>query len=543
MINLVPSMSSRPTQNLAQGPVRADAAAATPPRLLARCRQAATSVWSRRLAAVVLGLALVWYMVLIAQKMGTHAGSSDTSGYFNNAKLMLQGHLHVERPRLEHFATDEVSDYAFVPLGFRPEGANKMVPTYALGLSALYASTAWALPLEKGAAVLTWLMVLGSLAVTYRLARQLRMERSWALGGAAVLAACPLFQFLAVQAMSDMPSLLWTTLALTLAWDSRRRPWLAVLSGIAVSVAVFLRPSNALVLAPLIVALGADWRRWVLLGLGGLPGAAAWLATNHVLYGELVTTGYGDVSSAFAWANAPRSLRNYLEWLPVLLPILPALPFAWRAPETPSRPALMAAVWALCCVGFYTFYYHTFETWWYLRFILPVFPALIALALVGLRRLVRKIAGPPAAGTPWWRPAGAAALTLVIAVTSVRIQVRTTQDQGALETGASERIYPAACAWMRQQVPGDALLIGMQMSGALTFYDDRPMLRWDQLSKPLSARAYAAAARAGRPVYAVLFPFELEQVFHEHLAGRWTQVGTVDHVTVWRLEDPDGAMP
>lgn len=503
--------------------------------------------WRRRLGAVAVVLALGWYLVFVAGKTGVHAGGSDTSGYFNNAKLMREGRLHTDQRRLEGVETAELSPYAFVPLGFRPTGEGGMVPTYSLGLPALYAATAWLVPLETGAAVVTWLMVLGSLWVTYRLGRLLGFAPGWATFGAAVLAACPLFLFMSIQAMSDMPSLFWTTLALVLAWDSKRRPALAFWAGMVVAVAVFLRPANALVAGALLIPLGRDWRRWLLLGLGGLPGGLAWLATNHVLYDEYVTTGYGDVGGLFGWANVPRSLRSYLAWLPVLLPILPALVWAW--PLNPAkRPvagvAAMAATWALLCSGFYAFYFHTSEDWWYLRFLLPVFPSLIVLALAGVRGLVGTVGGLATAASPWWRTAVPVGLVLAVGAVTFGVQVGASRRLGACDSGLNERVYPQVCAWVREKLPANALLVCMQASGAITYYNEgQVFLRWEVIEKAQSRLVFAAAARAGRPVYAVLYPFELETVFRDHIVGRWSQIGAVYYVTIWRLDDPAGVMP
>jgi hypothetical protein len=52
--------------------------------------------------------------------------------------------------------------------------------------------------------------------------------------------------------------------------------------------------------------------------------------------------------------------------------------------------------------------------------------------------------------------------------------------------------------------------------------------------------ARACTAR-GRPVYAVLYPFEIEdwKAFEQHLTGHWSQVGAVRHVSIWRLDSLD----
>jgi hypothetical protein len=46
-----------------------------------------------------------------------------------------------------------------------------------------------------------------------------------------------------------------------------------------------------------------------------------------------------------------------------------------------------------------------------------------------------------------------------------------------------------------------------------------------------------------RRLYAVLFPYEIEQrrVFMNYLPGTWTQIGAVKHITVWEYRGPRAA--
>ncbi len=489
--------------------------------------------------AVFLGYAWLTWM-----KMGAYAGGSDSSGYANNAKLMLAGQLVAEQRPLAGVAV-ALPDYAYVPLGFKPRPDGRMAPTYPLGLSALYALASLGGTLDRGMAVAMWLMLLGSLPVAYLLARQVGLERGWALVAVAVLAACPLVLHMGLQAMSDVPAMLWTTLAIVLVWASRARRWLALLAGAAVAVAVFIRPSNALVLLPAGIVLGLDWRRWLLFGLGGLPGAALWAQTNHVLFGKYITTGYGEVGSLFSWANVGPALANYAWGLPQLVPLAPFAVIALlvgRRSGIPGRLAACLAAWVAVVFGFYVSYWFSTESWWYLRFLLPAFPALIVLSVAGLRWVARSFRG---AGSHGPVRAVAAVVSVVVAlVATLWVQAGMVQRFGILKVGEGERIYPEICAWTAAHVPADAVVLAMQTTGVFHYAGQFTLVRWDVLDVPLSREVYAAARRAGRPVYAVLFPFEIEDwgCFRGRLAGRWTKIGAVRYATIWRLDDPDGVM-
>jgi hypothetical protein len=48
----------------------------------------------------------------------------------------------------------------------------------------------------------------------------------------------------------------------------------------------------------------------------------------------------------------------------------------------------------------------------------------------------------------------------------------------------------------------------------------------------------ALVRKSGRPLYAVLFPFELAEadVLGKVMPGHWRQVGAVEDVTIWRRD-------
>ncbi|HLP03240.1 MAG TPA: hypothetical protein VK163_14540 [Opitutaceae bacterium] len=499
----------------------------------------------------LVAVAVVWYLALMASRMGVCAAGSDSSGYVNNARLLREGRLFADQRQLEGVNPQDLPWFTYVPLGFEPlhsvrpfnpADANKMVPTYPLGLSALFVAASVGSSLEAGMPVAMWVMLAASLFLTYRLARQCGLSPGWATAGMAMLAASPVFIGMSLQAMSDVPALCWTTLALVLALDSRERRWLAGLSGLAVAVAVFIRPSNVLVVLPLLWVFRFDWRRWLWLGLCGLPGAVVWMLTNKALFGRYIATGYGDVGQLFGWHNVLPVLRNYALSFPRVLPLcFLAVLGLGREARAESRAALAVAVtWVVLPLAFYAFYFHTQEAWWYLRFVLPAFPALIALALRGLRRVHGWISGGLAAGL---RPVLARAAVAVVFAAGFFVQARAARSWDALEFGRGEKDYPKLAQLLERHAPANAVVFCMQTSGALYFAGPQILVRWDALEREQASRLYAAATRAGRPVYAAFFPFEVHDGCFKKLPGRWTQVANVRDKTIWRLDDAAGSMP
>jgi hypothetical protein len=105
-----------------------------------------------------------------------------------------------------------------------------------------------------------------------------------------------------------------------------------------------------------------------------------------------------------------------------------------------------------------------------------------------------------------------------------------------------ERLYPETAAWMQAHLPANALVASMQTSGALLYYTQFTFFRWDQVSPFDFQRIAGACAAAQTPIYAALFPFEIEEdgwaAFRKHLGSGWTQVGAIRHVTIWRYDFP-----
>jgi hypothetical protein len=83
----------------------------------------------------------------------------------------------------------------------------------------------------------------------------------------------------------------------------------------------------------------------------------------------------------------------------------------------------------------------------------------------------------------------------------------------------------------------------MQTSGALFYYTKFTVFRWDTISSSEFERIVAACAAAGRPVYALLYSFEISEqgAFRKHLTGHWTKIASVHDTTVWRYDFPGAA--
>jgi len=467
---------------------------------------------------------LAAYGVFLGLHASVVAGGSDTSGYLNSARLLASGRLQDEdRIPAEFGAPATFPRHHFMPLGFVAlEGNPHLPPTYPPGLPLHLALTGKLLGWNLGPLVVEIALALAAVALCYLLARQLGIDPWLAGAGAVVLAVFPVFLFTSVQPLSDTPATTWCLMAACLAWHARRSTgWVwAVACGAAFAMAVFVRATNAVLLPALLVMLGWNWKRLTLVALGGLP-SAIWLGYyNHTLYGGPLSSGYGPIEQTFKWMYGPPTLVHFGTWLALLAPavllVLPLITF-WRHRRMET---LALALWFGAIAGVYTFYEVSRETWWCLRFILPALPPLIVCSLLALQPLPVRL-----------RRAAAVALTVWALASSFYWSTRL----HALWPKEHERVYAESCAQARALLPPNALVASFYASGAVYYYTDFPVLRWDQIDAADFLRYANQARAAGRPIYALLFDRFEDEARTTRMPGEWSRRATTGPIGLWQL--------
>ncbi len=473
-------------------------------------------------------VALLIYGLFLGKNFTSAAGGSDSSGYLNAAKLLSEGHLTGSLrtgPGFEPHVGGDVQ-----PLGFigEPE-RRRLVPTYPLGLPLhlMLASklAGWTVgPLLVGLSA-----ALAAVILCYVIARELGLGWPLAAAGAVMLGVFPVTLYIAIQPLSDVLATTWTLAALYAALRARRSgdAW-AVACGAALAVAVFVRPTNVLFLPPLIVLLSRGWRPLAAAFLGGLPGAVALAWFNHELYGSPWRMGYLSIFSAFSWSYFNETMLHFARWLAVLLPaVLLALPLALvRRTRGRMRELTALALWFFIPVLVYACYDISHQVWWCLRFILPAVPALIFAALLGLDVLLEK------------RPRALAAAAAVLGLWATAASWYWTVHLNTLLVPTYERAYIEVGTWARTNLPANSVVVCLHDSGAIYYYTPLAVLRWDHVA-PTRFMSYAAdLTHAGRPIYAIIFPFEEEEAFAAHLPGKWEKFSTAANRNVWRYLGP-----
>ena len=548
--------------------------------------RAATGVSSLRqkIARAALPLAFAFYACLLAMHIGAYSAGSDQSGYLNSAMLLGRGTSRMPQRVLPGTDFEKTSPRIYVPLGMRDATGNSsgrlMVPVYSTGLPLLIAGMAGIAGWNAAPHATILILSLLGILVTAWLAHEWGLPGIWPWIAALLLACSPLYVTYSLQLMSDMPALVFTTLAVVLAWKSRgHRPW-ALGAGAALAFAVLVRPNNALVLLPAAICLGADWRRWALLGAGGLPGTVFLLLYNRFNYGAPLDTGYGDLSGLFGAKYVFPTLLFYAVWLPVLISpagtLFAGLPFLVRRA---TRKALVLITWISSILGFYAFYKVTSRIWWELRFLLPAFPPMLVGSLWVLRswlqtdaaaRLQKRLVAflqrpfPRVPAVVVWTAAGAFCIGMfydkrhvhslyihyalplvplllaggfchmrryyktpppvqsrVIGMTLLLCTIclwdfQWNHEEMTLGIGNDGLMYRDACAWANEHLPPTSVIYARLASGAILSYTPFTVLNFNCADHDLQNKIQSACAVSGRPVYALLHDNEIEAEIKRH---------------------------
>ncbi|HEV8247337.1 MAG TPA: hypothetical protein VGP93_16275, partial [Polyangiaceae bacterium] len=348
----------------------------------------------------------------------------------------------------------------------------------------------------------------------------------------ASLAVCGVFIYTSVQPLSDTLATFWCTAAVWAALRSRSRGrvWAAG-SGWAFSVALLVRPTDALLLPALIIFLGQR-KNWLAAAVAGIPLAAILALDNYLLYGSPLRSGYGKLSDLFSVAYFWPSVSHFSVWLVRVLPLgLFALPaVVILAGKKPRWLVAGLVVWAAAFGFCYSFYSFSPQDWSFFRFVEPAFPALLALACLGLQTLVDRLPEPARA-----RRAG------LIAAGALGLATLTNLSFHVPDARKHDRKYVEAAAWVQKNAPPSAILLSQLFSGTLYFRTAHTILRWEMPSARDEAGYLATLNKTGRPVYAVLDATEVTDFLLKNTAsGKWEQMTGLGEASIWRLT-PDGS--
>ncbi|MDP2055303.1 MAG: hypothetical protein Q8L75_16820, partial [Acidobacteriota bacterium] len=494
--------------------------------------------WSAALA-LIMALGLATFGVT----RGTGAvGGSDSSCYglmaeaFGTGQWQPASALAVEAPWPD--ASRTLAPGGFIPSPVRPDAASPvcapgfsvlMAPFYAIGgRDAIFAVTPIA------AFVLVWC----AFVLANRLAGGLA-----GVSAAALTASSPIVLFQTVQPMNDIATAALWLAALAVATvrlkpDATLMPEpdvvsglsrtgsdvasgfsrTSLLAGVLIGIAILVRPN----LAPLAVIVAAmqwrpgqpiPWRSTGLMVAGALPGVAAWLWLNQVLYGSPVGSGYGRLDQLFSLSNVASNLSSYGRAFYQTQTVFPVIALA--APFLLAGESRRVALWLLAAAavvfGIYL-PYRPHPEWWYLRFLIP---AIVLLLVVACSVAVRVADGA--------RMRGVVAIgTVMLALLGLR--VAGARDVLALQ--ALEGRYRETANLVAERLPPNAVLIAVWQSGSVRFHAGREAVLWDSLEPAWLDRAVQWLSANGRVPY-ILVERREEAEFRDRFRGH-ADIGSLD---------------
>jgi hypothetical protein len=483
-------------------------------------------------------VALAIYAVFFLQHLDPVAGPNDSGGYLNSAKALASGHLGPAPRPVWGAVAGETDVTPYLATTFHPHASGRAVPEYPVGLPLVFAAAGRLLGMERAVPLVIVLQLVLGVIFTRLLALAVGLKDGWDWLAAGIIGLSPVYLHQGLQPQSDSPALVWCTAAVWLAWASRERLWLAIPAGLATGLAVLIRPSNVLILFPLLIAFAGAWRRLALWIVAGLP-AAAWLIWyNYTLYGSAFTTGYGDIADGFGSRFVPLSVRSYAMWLPLMFTPLVVLAVAgpWLR-GTAVRIRLMLAAWSAVFLAFYACYWCTWDNWYNMRFVLPAAPAMVVLALFAARALAER------AGWELFRARGLAATILLLLVLGMQL-IADSHGRRVLYWMQNNSLNAAGPRWLTEHVPSNAVVFARHATNSLLYYTDLTFVRSDH-ALAQSPEFFTDLARAGRPIYALNYWWEGYGVAdggpgrgqgRPKLPGRWQQVAVLwdDEIHIWQ---------
>jgi hypothetical protein len=224
-------------------------------------------------------------------------------------------------------------------------------------------------------------------------------------------------------------------------------------------------------------------------------------------------SGYGATESLFSTANVLTNLRRYGGWLletqtPLacagLIALLVPASRLWPTVEARHGARLLAAG-AIVVIAIYAFYI-PFDAWWFLRLLLPAWPAVC----IGTAALIAGAAH--AAGAPRREIQSVALVALGLYTASVANRL------GVFPDGEGERRYATIAQLVREATEPSSIIFTSIHTGPLRYYAGRDTIRFDLLDEAWLDRAVAWLTEHGRHPYFLVEDWE-RPIFEKRFAA------------------------
>ena len=484
------------------------------------------------------GIAAVLALVIVVVTLNwgsTAVGGADEYSYVSAAGLLRQGRLVVYQDVVRESPWPGALG-TWTPIGYTEvlQDRHAITPVVPPGLPLLMAglqglfgfcAAFWVVPICAGATV--WL--------TYMLGRRVFDRPSVALGAAFLVAASPTFLNQAMGPLSDVPATAWWMLALVLLLAEQ-----PVAAGFAAAGAIAIRPN----LAPLSLALltwtvlrdrqdpasGRRGARTLRVGLAIVVALIAFGGLNVYLYGSPLRSGYGELNDLYSWRYLWTNVRQFSIWASETdTPIVALAATFFLAPRFLAAPrvafprVLFGAFAAIVLLSYV--FYLPFDAWWFLRFLLPMWPVVMLLTMAALDAIACRWLGPAA------RRGALIAIVVLLAWHGVAVTI----NRGCFTRWRVETRYVDVARFIDASTDPSAVLIGGQHTGSIRFYADRLTLNFAALDRRWLDRAVARLRATGHRPYFVLDASEIDK-FRQRFSAE-NRLGALDWSPVAVYED------
>jgi hypothetical protein len=481
----------------------------------------------RRLTPTIVAGALTGFVLVVGVVNNSWSvGASDSYSYVSQADLWLRGNLKVPVPIADAAPWPNALS-TFTPFGYSTvANETAIAPITGPGLPLLMAAfkrvgghPAAFLVAPLSGALLVW--------TTFLIGRRLGSD-GIGLGGAWLIATSPTFLMMFKSQMSDVPAAAcW---ALATYWILGQTVRSAVAAGLAASLAILIRPNLvpiAAVLAAWTIVVGrlptslSELRRpskpaamATAFALATLPGCLIVAAINYWLWGSPLSSGYGDLTSIFSLTNVPMTLASYARWwtesqTPVaiigIVVLLVAPTRVWPTGGGRAGARLLASVLIAVC-ALYSIY-PAFDAWWFLRFLLPSWPALFIGTAAGIAWLFE--------GRMKWGRVLTGVTLVALGVYGLMFSAR----RDVFPTGEGERRFATIAALVEARTEPSAVILSSIHAGSLRYYGGRATMRFDLLDEAWLDRTVAWLQQQGRHPYVLVEDWEMK-LFTRRFAGR-----------------------
>jgi hypothetical protein len=381
-----------------------------------------------------------------------------------------------------------------------------------------------------------------TLALTYLLGKEATGSRPMAALATLLLMASPVFLAHLLQPMSDIPAAAGWTLVCWLVLKQR-----SMAAGWAAGLTLLIRP-NLFPLAFLpVVAWQKDPETHLLRYAKGIaPALIAIMALNTYLYDGPLTFGYGTIFESYSVSSLPGNLFNYIRWLLetqtplILLALVPLFAKGALREGTAGMPPreCLGALIGLTFVSY--LFYAVFDHWYYLRFLLPAYPALFVLMAAGVVWVSQRL--PVEARVT-------VAAIVCVAMMGFGVNVARSAE---IFNPAYERRHIRAAAEVASRTPEKTVVLSVQHSGSVRYYARRMTLRYDWLPADQLETVIRDLAAKGYQTWLVVDDWELKEF--QARFGPASPVGRVDwapvarvsgnqEVLIFQMQDPERVAP